>query len=248
MATMRLWTGVAMAAALGMAGAAHAQQAGDIVLGAGWLRLAPQDSSETLKVQPATLPASIELPGSGAKVSNSNTLGLSAVYYFDSNWGVEGVLGVPPKFKLDGSGSLGPVGRLGQARQWSPTVLLRYTFLDGNDKFRPFVGVGATYVWYSDVELTNGLNGALAGRLGLPPSAVSTSAKLSKSWAPVLNAGATYQFDRNWGLSVSVSYLPLDTKATLTTRVNANGAVAATSRTKLTLDPIVSYVALTYRF
>lgn len=229
-------------------GAAQAQQAGDLVLGAGWLYLAPQDSSQPLRVQPGGAPGSLTLPGSGAKVSNASALGLSAVYYFDSHWGVETVVGVPPEFKLDGSGSLATVGRIGKARQWSPTVLLRYTFLDGNASFRPFVGLGATYVWYSDIKLTDGINTALAGRLGAPAAAVNTTARLGKSLAPVLNIGASYQFDRNWGLSFSVSYIPLKTKATLTTRRNADGATVATSRTKLTLDPVVTYLALTYRF
>ncbi|KAF1047403.1 OmpW/AlkL family protein [Xylophilus sp.] len=237
------WTTTALFTATALlGGAAQAQQAGDLVLGAGWLHFAPQDSSEPLQVTTAAGTQTKE--GSGAKVSNANTLGLNAVYYFDSNWGVEGVLGVPPKFKLDGTGTLAAVGRIGEAKQWSPTVLLRYTFLDGNDKFRPFVGVGGTYVWYSGVNLTSGINTAL----GLSSSAFTTTAKLSKSWAPVVNAGATYQFDRNWGLSFSVSYIPLDTKATLTTRANATGTTVATSRTKLTLDPIVSYLALTYKF
>lgn len=244
----KVWVG-AMTAALSMvAGVAQAQQAGDVVLGAGWMYLAPQDSSEPLQVQPANSPSSITVPGSGAGVTNASTLGLSAVYYMTSNWGVELVAGIPPKFKLDGEGSLAPLGRLGEAKQWSPTVLLRYTFLDGNAKFRPFVAVGGTYVWYSDVNLTGGLNSLLAARLGAPVSAVNTTAKLSKSFAPVLNVGAGYQFDRNWGVSLSVSYLPLKTKATLTTRSNASGQTLATSRTKLKLDPIVSYLSLTYRF
>jgi outer membrane protein len=228
--------------------AAHAQQAGDWVLGAGWMHLAPQDSSQALQVHPAGLPSAVTVAGSGAKVGQANTLGLSAVYYFTSNWGLETVLGVPPKFKLDGSGTMAGVGRIGEARQWSPTLLLRYTFLDAESKFRPFVGVGGTYVWYSDIKLTENINSALAARLGAPSSAVNTSAKLSKSFAPVINVGAGYQFDEHWGVSFSVSYLPLKTKATLTTRSNATGATVATSRTKLTLDPIVTYLSMTYRF
>lgn len=228
--------------------AVHAQQAGDWVLGAGWLHLAPQDSSQALQVQPAGYPSAVTVSGSGAKVGGASTIGLSAVYYFTSNWGVETVIGIPPKFKLDGSGTMAGVGRIGEARQWSPTVLLRYTFLDAESKFRPFVGFGGTYVWYSDIKLTDNINSALAARLGAPSAAVNTTAKLSKSFAPVINVGAGYQFDKNWGLAFSVSYLPLKTKATLTTRSNVTGATVATSRTKLTLDPIVTYLSLTYRF
>jgi outer membrane protein len=107
----------ALAAAAALAsGGAFAQQAGDWVLGAGWMHFAPQDSSKPLTV---TSPIHTTVPGSSASVTSSDTLGLSATYFLDSKWAVEGVVGVPPKFKLEGGGSLAPIGELGQARQWS---------------------------------------------------------------------------------------------------------------------------------
>ena len=225
-------------------GSAMAQQAGDWVVGAGWFHLSPQDSSKPLTV---TSPVHSVLAGSGASVTNSDTLGLNVAYFIDPHWAVEGVLGVPPKFKLNGSGTLARVGELGQARQWSPTVLAKYYFNEGNDAFRPFVGLGATYVWYSDVKLTSNLQGALASQFHVRPSSVNTTAKLDSSFAPVLNAGVAYQFDKHWGVSFSVSYIPLKTKAKLTTRT-AGGTTIGTSETKLTLDPIVTYLQATYRF
>src|SRR6478752_1982533 len=155
---------LAALAALG-SGSALAQQAGDWQVGAGWLHFAPRDSSEPLTF---TAPRPAIVPGSGASVDSSDTLGLNAQYFIDSNWAVEGVIGVPPKFKLQGTGTLGPIGELGEASQWSPTLLAKYYFLEGDAKLRPFVGVGATYVWYSDVKLTPGLQGALASRVGIP--------------------------------------------------------------------------------
>ena len=121
--------GTAWAAAMLCGSVAHAQQAGDIVLGAGWMYFSPQDSSKPLTRTVGGV--STQIPNSGAKVSNANTVGLSGLYYFDSHWAVETVLGVPPTFKLDGTGSLAGVGRIGEAKQWSPAVLLRYTFFDG---------------------------------------------------------------------------------------------------------------------
>jgi outer membrane protein len=180
-------------------------------------------------------------------VSDSDTLGLNATYFIDSNWAVEGVFGVPPKFKLDGTGTLGRVGQLGEARQWSPTILGKYYFNDGESAFRPFVGLGATYVWYSDVKLTPNLQSALATQFHQSPFAVNTTAKLDSKFAPVLNIGAAYQFDKHWGISFSVSYIPLKTKAKLTTN-SVFGLPVATSEASLKLNPIVTYVAATYRF
>src|SRR4051794_28188047 len=90
-------------AALGAlaSGSAFAQNAGDWVAGAGWFHLAPQDSSKPLTV---TAPVQSVLQGSGASIKDSDTLGLSLAYFLDSHWAVEGVLGVPPKFKLEGTG------------------------------------------------------------------------------------------------------------------------------------------------
>ena len=225
-------------------GSAFAQQAGDWVVGAGWLHFAPQDSSKPLTF---TSPIQAEVPGSGSGVDKSNTLGLSAVYFYDSNWAVEGVLGIPPKFKLQGEGTLTRLGELGEAKQWSPTVLAKYYFGNGNDTFRPFVGLGATYVWYSDVNLTSNLQNSLGAQLRRPAGTTNTSAKLDKSLSAVFNVGAAWQFDKHWGLSLSVSYIPLKTTAKLTTRT-LGGTTIGTSEARLKVDPIVSYLAVTYKF
>ena len=233
---------LAAVAALG-SGSALAQKAGDWQLGTGWLHFAPQDSSQPLTF---TSPVAAVVPGSGAHAGNSDTLGLSATYFFDSHWAAEGVIGIPPKFKLYGTGTLAPIGELGEAREWIPTILAKYYFNDGEAKLRPFVGLGATYVWYSAVKLTPGLQGALASRIGIPVAASGTTAKLDSSFAPVFNVGAAYQFDPHWGMSFSVSYIRLSTTAKLTT--TALGVPVATSEASLRLNPIVPYLAVTYTF
>lgn len=235
--------GVAAAAALA-SGGAMAQKAGDWQAGAGWFHLAPQDSSKPLTL---TAPVRSELAGSGARVSDSDTLGLNLTYFVDSHWAVEGVFGIPPKFKLYGTGTLEQVGELGQARQWSPTLLGKYYFNDGQAAFRPFLGLGATYVWYNRVNLSSNLQGALGNQLHRPPLSTVTTAKLDSSFAPVVNVGAAYQFNPHWGVSFSVSYIALKTKAKLTT-TSTTGLPIATSEARLKLDPIVPYLSLTYTF
>jgi outer membrane protein len=238
----RLWA-LAALAAFG-SGGTMAQQAGDWQVGAGWLRLAPQDSSKPLTL---TSPVPSVVAGSGASVSHSDTLGLNATYFIDSHWAVEGVLGVPPKFKLNGTGTLAQVGELGEARQWSPTVLAKYYFREGQERLRPFVGLGGTYVWYSNVNLTPSLQGAIGSQLHQAPLSTVTTAKLDSSFAPVFNVGVAWQLDAHWGLMASVSYIPLKTKARLTT-VSTLGLPVATSEASLKLNPVVPYVALTYKF
>lgn len=218
-----------------------AQTAGSNVVNLGWFHLMPQDSSEPLKTPAGTL------PGSGATVSNSDTLGISFTHFFTDNFALTTDLGIPPTFKLNGTGSLAGVGEIGKAKQWSPAIVAKWYFGEGNSKFRPFVGAGVSYIWYDNIELNNSFQQALSMRYtnNLSPAAKS-SADLSSSWAPVLNLGATYNFDKNWSLGFSVSYLPLKTDADITTTL-PNGAKVH-STTSLTLDPIVTFLSVGYKF
>ena len=60
------------------------------------------------------------------------------------------------------------------------------------------------------------------------------------------NVGANYAIDTHWGVAFSLSWIPMKTTATLTTRVGGN--TVGVARTRVRLDPIVPYLYLTYRF
>ena len=222
---------------------AMAQKAGDIVTNIGWFHLAPQEKSETLKI------SGHEVPGSGAKVSDADTLGLQLNYFVTDNWVISGDGGLPPKFKLDGDGTLAGT-YVGSAKQWSPAIVAKYFFGDANSKFRPFVGLGATYVWYSNVELSDAFQQKLSNQItaagGRPFGGLKSSAKLSKSFAPVLAIGGVYNIDAHWSVGASLSYVPLKTKADITTELPNGGRVS--SSTKLTLNPLVSFLSVGYKF
>ncbi|PRC91682.1 OmpW/AlkL family protein [Solimicrobium silvestre] len=236
----------ALAVAAISSASASAQSAGDTIVSAGWAHIAPQDSSTPLRI---TSPMSASLPGSGASVDPTNTLGFSVTRFLTDNWATSLDLGIPPTYKLQGTGSLASVGQIGEAKQWAPTLLGKYFFADSNAQFRPFVGVGATYVRYTDISLTQNFQQTVAGTLGLLSQgaikATDTSAKLSSSWAPVVNVGINYAITKDWSASFSVSYVRLKTTADLTTTTNV-GPVLST--TKLTLNPIVTYLSVGYRF
>ncbi|GAC1327345.1 MAG: outer membrane beta-barrel protein [Collimonas sp.] len=215
---------------------AMAQQAGDNLVNAGWAHIGLNQSSEPLKL------GTVTVPGSGAHVSNADTLLLSFTHFFTDNIAVSADLGIPPKFKLTGSGTLSGLGQLGTATQWSPALLAKYYFGDANSQFRPYLGAGAAYVWYSNIKLSSSLTGLLAG--GDPGA--STSADLSSSFVPVANVGMAYNFDKNWSANVSFSYVPLKTKADLSTRHSDGTTTHAT--TKITLNPMVSVLSVGYKF
>lgn len=231
------------ACASGFSTMAFAQAAGSFTVNAGWFHLMPQDSSRPLSV--TALGATQTVPNTGASVSNADTGGLTLSYFVTDHISVEGVLGYPPTMKLNGQGNLAALGQLGTAKEWSPTLLFKYNFFKPEAKIRPYLGAGVSYVWYSDVSLSQQMsNGAfLASRSRLLVG--QTKADLSSSFAPVLNAGLTYQFDKHWSIGASVSYMFLSTNATLTTQ-SALGTV--TSKTRVRVNPLVTFLSVGYTF
>ncbi len=215
---------------------AAAQSAGDNIVNLGWFHLYTDDSSQPL------VTAGGPIPNSGATVSSADTVGIAYTHFFTDNFALTLDAGVPPKFKLDGEGSLAPLGRLGSAKQWSPALLAKWYFGQPNDKWRPFVGLGATHVWYSSVELSPSLQAFAA-----PVPGGSASANLSSSWAPVANIGVNYNLNQKWSIGFSLSYIPLDTDAEIIGR-SAGGAVISRSTTNLTLDPYVTFLSVGYKF
>jgi outer membrane protein len=233
------------AAALCLSTSAHAQSAGSIVLSTGWLRVAPQ-----VRTDPMMSTVSLgghhfhkTNAGMSAQGSPANTLGLTATYFLTDHIATEWVMGIPPTFRINGAGTAQSYGELGSAKMWSPTVLLKYYFGKANAKFRPFVGLGATYIWFTDGKISN--NAFATQVLG-----GNTSVSVSKGLSPVFNAGANYEFAKNWYAGLSVSFIPAHRMLTLTTPTAATqrGTASITSTVPAQLNPIVTYVNIGYRF
>jgi outer membrane protein len=151
-------------------------------------------------------------------------------------------MGVPPTFDLHGTGSFEQFGKLGEAKQWSPTLLFKYYFNAPASSFRPYLGLGVSRVWFTGEQITN--SGFEANVLHGP-----TSVSTDSSWEPVFNAGFTYAFNQHWFAGASISYLPLSTTAKLSSAsATPIGTLTVTSQTKIRLNPIVTYVSIGYRF
>lgn len=233
------------AAALVMSTVAHAQSAGDFVVNVGWFHFAPQDSSQPLTVN--ALGSSVTAAGTGASIADTDTVGLTATYFVTDHVAAAAALGIPPRFRLTGTGSLSPLGQIGSAYEWSPALLMKYYFNDAKSNFRPYIGAGVSYVWFTGVKLEPATasgaflySPALGNALEGP-----TTAKLSSSFAPVVNAGLTYNINDHWSVDFSLSYMWLSTRAKLTTQ-SALGPV--TSTTKLKINPLISLVSVGYKF
>ncbi len=234
---------MATCAILGYATATHAQSAGDFVASVGWLHFMPRDSSEPLSITNYKgHPGEVTFAGSGAGISKADSIGLAGSYFFTDNISSELVVGTPPKFKINGEGVLSSYGEIGEVRQWSPTLLLKYHFLNAQAPFRPYVGIGISRVWFKNASITSE---AFKRKLGTEPVDIS----VKNRWAAVLNAGFTYRMSERWFAGLSVTYMPLRTDATLQSAVVRNGQrVPVTAKTSVKVNPVITYLNIGYRF
>ncbi len=260
------------------AGVAQANEAGDWVAQAGWFFIAPHESSDPLRTEltPTALGELLgigpefESPGTAASVDRSDTLALTLTYFVTDHLAIKAESGIPARFDLRGEGLVRPTGPAGaligvdlgapannplaRARQWSPALLLQYYFFEPQLRLRPFVGVGATYTWFTDIELNPSFRDEVQRNFGAPlalaagaPGPTHAEAESSPSWAPIFNAGLAYALDERWGVLASVSHVPLKTTSTIVLSA-ADGTRLARSETTIDLDPIVTSLLLSYRF
>lgn len=162
---------------------AMAHQAGDIIVRAGAVTVAPEESSPVV--------AGVAEFG----VSNNTQLGLNFGYMLTDNWAIELLAATPFSHDV----SLGALGKIAETKHLPPTLVAQYYFGNANSAFRPYVGVGVNYTNFFDNEFTNDLDGAL------------TDLSLSTSIGWAAQAGFDYSFNKNWMLNASVWYADIST-------------------------------------
>jgi outer membrane protein len=253
-------------------------QAGTTSVQLGWFHLHTMEDDHPLEtsVTPSPFTEAYGIPteftseGTGASVNDSNTVALLINHFFTDHWAVEFAGGIPAKFDITGKGMISLSGDpddplnvnlgsdqnnpLAKVKQWSPTLLVQYHFLQPSAKLRPYVGVGLTYTWFTDIKLdedfqasvNNGLGALLAAGAG-ESGPVHTSADAKSDWAPVLNAGARYLLNEHWSIVGSATYLPLETTATIKIKADS-GATLAESKADLGLDTLVTLLTVQYSF
>ncbi|MCC7006431.1 MAG: OmpW family protein [Ottowia sp.] len=234
--------GITAAAILLCASAACAQSAGSVLVTAGWLHLAPQTASDPLRVTSVGgTPTNIVRTGTHTNVESADTVGLGINYFITDNIVGEVFAGVPPRHTITGTGTLQKYGELGNVKQWSPALLVKYYFGSATQRFRPYVGAGVNYTWFTNGQLTN----SQFAKDNYGPGS-STDVKADASWNPVFTLGASYAITDRWYAGAFVSYLPLQTTAKLTTTTATKTVV--TSEANIKIRPIVTYLSVGYRF
>ncbi|EGT3628695.1 outer membrane protein OmpW [Morganella morganii] len=163
--------------AAGFSASVSAHQAGDIIVRAGAVVVAPNESSD-------------DVAGKGEfQISNNTQLGLNFGYMLTDNFGVELLAATPFSHDVSLGGT-----KIAETKHLPPTLVAQYYFGDAQSKLRPYVGVGVNYTNFFDNEFTNDLGGAL------------TDLSMSTSWGLAAQAGVDYQVNKNWLVNASVWY------------------------------------------
>ena len=162
-------------------------------------------------------------PGADATTSNANTALVTYEYHFQPNWGLELAFGIPPKIEVRGAGSVAFLGKVLEARNYSPTVLLTYHFLDPSSTIRPYMGIGLNYTRFGNIKTP------YAWQVGLTDSI---------GWAA--HAGVDWRLNKQWGLFASVAASEVKTDLTV--------VGATVLKTTLDFKPRVYSAGVSFRY
>ena len=209
--------------------AAHAYQAGDMILRAGAITTAPNESSGDLKFD------GNKVSGTKATLDSDTQLGLTFAYMLTDHIGLELLAATPFKHTVGVKGLGGGLdGKLADIKQLPPTLSLQYYPMEPNSRFQPSAGVGINYTLFFDEDLSSARKQQGFSNLKLQDS-VGIAGQL----------GMDYMLTDNLLVNASVWYVDIDTKASV------NGPTAlGYSKTKVDVDvdPWVYMVGLGYKF
>jgi outer membrane protein len=217
--------GMLVAAAVVAAPAAMAQSAGQWTVKGGVTKITPKVESGDVSA-----PA---LPGSKADIGADTQPTFGFTYSFTDNISTEVALGLPYKHKIYGAGSIEGTGELGSVRSLPPTVFAQYRFFKPDAVVRPYVGLGATYAYFTH-ETGSGRLTAVSD-IGSP---TPTTFKVKSKLAATLQLGMVYNINARYYADLFV------TKTFLKTNVNFSSG----QHQDLTLNPEAVGIAIGYKF
>ncbi|MGP9812485.1 OmpW/AlkL family protein [Rhodopseudomonas sp. NSM] len=165
-----------------------------------------------------------QVAGSGLKTTDTLVPELDISYFFTKNIAAELILGVT-KHSVSGTGTLTGVD-VGKSWLLPPTLTLQYHFTEFG-AFKPYVGAGVNYTFFFSQKAAGG---------------TVIESHLKDSFAPAVQVGFDYMFDKHWGWNVDVKKLWL--------RPEWSGTLAGGTPVtgKVNLDPWLVATGITYKF
>ena len=219
----------ALAALALAAPVAHAHQAGDVIVRAGAITTAPNESSGDLKFD------GNKVSGTKATLDSDTQLGLAFAYMLTDHIGLELLAATPFQHKVGVKG-LGPGldGKLADIKQLPPTLSLQYYPMEPSSKFQPYAGVGINYTMFFDEDLSS--NRKAQG---------FSNMKLKDSVGIAGQLGMDYMLTDNLLLNAAVWYVDIDTKASID---GPSALGVGKTKVDVDVDPWVYMVGIGYKF
>ena len=213
--TLTLALAVAMASGAAMS---QAYEAGDWILRAGAVTVAPDASSDPV-------------PGLGVTVDveDDTQLSIIPVYMVTESFGVELLLATP--FEHDIEVNEAPLSA-GSTKHLPPTLTVQWYPRGGSSGWQPYVGLGLNYTTFFSEEADSDLEDIL-GRSKL---------SLDDSFGLSASAGVDIPLGENWAINAGVWYIDIDTTAEV-----KFGEGQKTSF-DVEIDPWVYNIGIAYKF
>ncbi|MNY89781.1 outer membrane protein W [compost metagenome] len=180
--------------------------------------------------------------------------------------GIAGAIGELDLLKDIPITNLSEHGNAATARAWTPALEAQYQFgKSGVNKFRPYIGAGLMYAYFSDIKLDSGVEKDLiaAGHMvqnildnkagaaldnKISSANPNVKVKATTAIAPVVSLGFTYDVSPSIYTVASVSYAKLNNKAKIYVNDANTGANLISATTKIDIDPIMTYLGVGFRF
>lgn len=221
-----------------------------LAVSAGWAHIMPQGEKQGVQTDSANPYIAGFNNQAGFSLKDSNTAEFKFDYLVNDNVSLGLIAGVPPKVDIKGQGkllggnlNLDKFSKAGDIKVYSPVVTAKYHFGEITNKFRPYVGMGLMYAHFSDFQLDSGVSKDVNAK-GMEIRNVG----ITDTIAPVAFVGADYNITKDWFATASVSYTYLNTEASLDIYSKRKGANIGVGKSKIEIDPIVTYVGFGYRF
>lgn len=211
-----------LGAALLAAGAPLKAEAGDWILRARAIAVAPLDSSSG--ITPA-------FPNEKVSVDTAYAPELDVTYMLTNNLGLELIAATTKHSAKGKSGTTGSIGKLADTWVLPPTLTLQYHFMP-DAKFRPYVGAGINYTIFYNSRASGSLEDAVG----------ETDVSMSNSLGWALQAGADIPINEKMFLNFDVKYIDIDTTARL------NTTAIGQQRVRIGIDPLVVGFGVGMRF
>ena len=223
--TSKLLKALALTAAMVTCASAGAVNLAGWTLAAGVNNIAPKG-----KIGPITAPSIVD----SYTQSNSDSQPIvNIAYWFSDHLSAEFGLGTPYKHQMSGAGALQGASDLGTLKQLPPTLFAQYHFRSAETVFRPYVGLGITYVIFS-AETGSGTLTGISN-----PGGPAATFSVDNAWGVTPQIGATYAFNAKWFADVMISKTYVHT----TVHLSPGGQSAHAP-----LDPVATAISVGYRF